>query len=416
MFPSTFVRYLILIPFIALLFAGFAVPSDGSHGILSIKSLAYLSTIVSLCFYLLIRRSFNFEQWKLLCFLLGSAAFFGVWAIIGILYSETSPVVILEQFKIFWLTVSVAIISIYYVSDRVISFQSLLKTVISINFIYSLVKVLVVTLHAFKIIELWKYVEIYGIRYMSMDIFDSSLARFQTSIDIVTPFLLFFFLQSKDLGIKWSKLFQIIYPIVTLGAVFLSFSRFLIFVTILSFMLHAFTLKMNKLLVIIPIAIAAIIYSFSLIGFENVYKVIEKRFFSSDSFFSDQTRTYQINYLTKEFLEYPIFGKGLGGYVKDEVRDPILPYSYEVQWAATLMQFGMAGLLLILFPLYLIGKSLLDSPLNKHKVAFFILFLSWLASGFTNPFLLSLASGIIYSLFYLTGKVLSHEKSLARPC
>ena len=82
------------------------------------------------------------------------------------------------------------------------------------------------------------------------------------------------------------------------------------------------------------------ILALAVIGPDNVAEMIEKRFFSNETAVSDQTRIIQIKALMREYDQFPLLGKGLGGYTKESIRDEKLMHSYEVQWAAFLMQFG----------------------------------------------------------------------------
>lgn len=401
--PSPALRRCFAFPFFLLLIAGLSVPSDGSHSALNIKSLTFGATTVSLMAYVLMVKKISLYQWKVICFLLCSIIFLMTWSMIG-LYNQTPEHSIMEQAKVLWLTVSLVGMSAYVVSEGLMSFKSFLKTILFTNFAYSVLKIIFVILHLLGIVNLWSLMETLGIRFMSMDIY-GALPRFQTSIDIVTPFLLFFFLQAPRFEIVWSRTFKTVYLTVTLLAIFLSFSRFLTFIAIVSLVLHTLTLSSGKLLRILPLFLVGVGLFVSWIGIDNIYFVFERRFLSSDTFQSDQVRSYQIQALMNEFSKYPILGKGLGGFADESIRDPALPYSYEVQWAASLMQFGIVGLTILLIPLGIITSKILWRPLTKEKIALFVLFFGWLAAGFTNPFLLSLASGIIYSLFLLTGKM-----------
>ena len=141
--------------------------------------------------------------------------------------------------------------------------------------------------------------------------------------------------------------------------------------------------------------------------------MIERRVFSSENFKSDDTRSLQIQSLLLEHEQYSFIGKGMGAYAEDNIRDPVLLHSYEVQWMAFLMQFGLIGLILLGIPLGFIVYGFVHAPITRVKCAFLCLFLLWLLSGFTNPFLISLTSGIIYAVFFLSGKKLS-ETVLAR--
>jgi hypothetical protein len=134
-------------------------------------------------------------------------------------------------------------------------------------------------------------------------------------------------------------------------------------------------------------------------GPSRVYKVIELRFFSEQSSKSDETRNSQVKSLIKEFEEVPFLGKGLGGHTEEGIRDNKLKHSYEVQWVAFLMQFGIIGISLIISALLLILWPMASPPFTVEKGSLLCMFLLWVLAGFTNPFLISLTSGLIYAIF-----------------
>jgi O-antigen ligase len=141
------------------------------------------------------------------------------------------------------------------------------------------------------------------------------------------------------------------------------------------------------------------------IGPETVEKIIERRLFSQENTSSDETRTLQAQALMEQFDEAPFLGAGIGGYAQGLVREPTVKHLYEVQWIAFLMQFGVIGIVLLLIPLGLIALRLVMGSFSRVRCSFLGLFLLWIFSGFTNPFLISLASGTMYALFYLCGEV-----------
>lgn len=399
---SSPIRSLLLLPFFILVISGLLIPSDGSHGMLNIKSLAFIASTLGAISYAFTTQKFNLQQFRLFIFFLFSLLFLTCWFVVAILKDEFLMGNSVDQLKIFILTISVVVISNYYIAEGLISFKTLLKTLLLTNFLYSLIKVSLVFLHLLGVVDLWAFLYATGIRFMSMNIL-GSVPRMQTSIDISTPFLLFFFLQSSRYDIQWKKWFKVLFIAVSLVAVFLSFSRYLIAIAFLSIILHILTLRLKTIISTTAILIFCSFISVCLIGPNNVYAVIERRFLAKDIDLSDNTRVVQINALFADFLEYPILGKGLGGYSKESIRDSTILHSYEVQWVAFLMQFGLFGIVLLLAAVGIIAFKILTPPVTRPNTALFVLFICWLLSGFTNPFLISLTSGILYSVFLLSG-------------
>jgi hypothetical protein len=104
--------------------------------------------------------------------------------------------------------------------------------------------------------------------------------------------------------------------------------------------------------------------------------------------------------ILNELGDYPMFGKGVGGYVRDYVRDERLPFQYEVQWAGLLLQFGVLGLTLVTGYMLAVARDLRASREGYYVL---LLYLLWLGSGFFNPYLSALSSSAVYGLFVAAG-------------
>lgn len=403
-------RWAYLLPYFLLLIVGLSVPSDGGHGLFSIKSLSFLSASFALFLHCLIKQTFPLSQAKMLPFLIFTIVFLLAWLFVGFGNEEQRSSAI-DQFKIFIITVAFVVMSVYLINLKLLSFQTLLKTAILTNFAYGCFKITLIILHFLGFINIFSMAERVGTRLISMAII-GPLFRFQLSIDIVTPFLLFMFLQSKHFGINWGKNFKKFYLVITVLSVMLSFSRFLLGAAGVAICLHVWTLGISHTVRFILWLIALFFAVVLVFGPENVYKVFEQRFLSEENTVSDSARHEQIQALLEEHEQHVFLGKGLGGYAPAMLRDLTILHSYEVQWVAFLMQFGLVGLTLLLLPLVIIAGNILSYPWTQEKLALFTMFLIWLFSGFTNPFLISLASGIMYTLFYLAGRELARKKPL----
>ena len=395
--------------FLALLFVGLFLPSDGNHGMFAPKSLAFLFAAFFFLLYLLTRMQLKASQARGALITTVFVLFLSVWYLVGI---DQDPLVKsgqLDQFKVFLTTLFPAFAGWYFVSEKLISYSKMLRTIIFTNFAYNILKTALMVMHVAGIINVWTVMNRTGFRFMSMHIL-GDIGRIQTSVDIVTPFLMYFVLQSDSLGLKLSNRFKWIYGISALASVFLSFSRFLIFAFFLSIVFHICTLPFFKQLKIWILAGLLTIAGIGAIGPDTVIQVVEKRFFSTDNTASDATRKDQISAMMRACDESPILGKGLGGYTTECIRDHELPHAYEVQWVAFLMQFGLIGLPFLLTPLCLIAWNFITIPITRAKIGYLLLFGLWLFSGFTNPFLISLTSGIIYMIFLITGERLTNHK------
>lgn len=407
--------YLFLFPYFSMLFVGLMMPSDGNHGLLAPKSLSFITSFSFLFGYFLLKRRLSYDQVNLMCSIGALVVGLLFWLFIGFLDHSLDFSVSLDQFKIFLITIFFVLMTLYIVSESFVTEEKVIKMMIYANLFYSLMKLILISMHLLQWINLFAFMESIDMRFMSMEM-ASGLSRFQTSVDIVTPFFIFFVLQSERLKLNLSRSFKICYIVISCFSILFSFSRFLMGVGVLSGILYGLTLNRKGVIKGLILSLFGFIFLVLMIGVENFIYMVEKRFFSLENYHSDLTRTIQINALVEKFFEAPFFGAGLGGYVKDLVRDGGILHSYEVQWIAFLMQFGVIGLLFLLIPLLTIMYQFLSWPLTFVRCSFMSLFIIWLLSGFTNPFLISLASGIIYSLFLLSASILNRkteEKPLA---
>lgn len=388
--------------FLVMIAAAFMVPADGNHGVLSIKGLSILCCISGTLWYVFIKQRMTIYHVQLLLFFMLVLLLLMIWMVIGLWYDRTPLAAQIDQFKIFILTFSIPLMTLYLINERIISTSFVYTSVILANFAYVVLKIVFVSLHLLGIIDLWSILETLEIRYMRMSIY-GGLERIQTSMDIATPFIIFFVLQSHPLRVRLSKGFKTIYLAASLLSTFLSFSRYLIFVYVISCFLYWFTLTPRRSLQIAVAMFSLATAAYTIMGQEAVAKIVERRIFSRDNYHSDEVRLAQIEALLNEFKNHPWLGNGIGSYAHENIRDKHVLHLYEVQWVAFLMQFGIIGLTLLLIPIAIIAVRLVFPICSRVNVSFLALFMVWILSGFTNPFLISLTSGIIYTLFYLKG-------------
>lgn len=402
-------RIVILTVFILLVFCGLIIPSDGNHGILNPKSLTFILTGFFICLHFFLSKKIPIVQIKIINICIFFFAFLLIWLIIAVINNVDDLTGSIDQLKLFIITFLTVIFSVYLINNRFIKEQTIIKAAIYLNFSYSFCKILVVMLHVLGILNIFELLSTLGFRFMSTFIY-KDLIRMQTSVDIVTSYLIFFVLNSNVLNLNFTKKFKWLYITISVFSVLLSFSRYLIFCCVIAILLYWLTISIYDKIKSFIILLFFILLSISILGVEPFVKSFESR--SMGNYESDLTRVNQTKALMQEFEKTPLFGKGLGGYVNDQVRDEKNQHSYEVQWVAFLMQFGILGTTLLVLCFALIGYQYLCPPITLEKVSFFLIWLLWVLSGFTNPFLISLTSGVLYSLFYLAGRILNNNKKL----
>lgn len=392
-----------------MIFVGLLLPSDGNHSIFAPKSLAFLGSI--LFFTISIATSkMSLSQLKMWVFTSLQISFLTLWLFLGLMENVTYETAPFDQFKIFLITISFVIMTLYAIDASLVKAETLIKTMIFVNLTYSLGKLTLILLHLLDFLDMFDLMEKLGMRFMSMEM-TSGFSRFQTSVDIVTPFFILFVLQSDKLNLCFNGKFKCFYCLISIIAIAFSFSRFLMAVAACSFVLYWFTLNKKGFLKGLMLFSALFLAFVYIIGVENFLNIVERRFFSYENFSSDLTRTQQIDALMEQFFKNPYLGMGLGGHVKDFIRDTSIVHSYEVQWIAFLMQFGIFGMIFLLVPIVFICSQFLKT-ITRVNLSFLGLFLIWLLSGFTNPFLISLASGIMYAIFLLAAQILAEKSGL----
>jgi hypothetical protein len=210
------------------------------------------------------------------------------------------------------------------------------------------------------------------------------LQRLQFPSDIIAPFLIACYVGGK----KKIKDGILLFCIATV--VFLSFSRFLIVFYLLCTLLRAFWIKKVDFITVLNVVVSG---AFVIVFFESILS----RFASVDTAASDQVRVDQIHYLKVAIKSFPLLGTGIGSEAHDYLRNDKTPYLYEAQWYATTMQMGFIGVFWYVLNLLLAVYV----PLRKNYIAFTTVFLVWVFSGFTNPYLTGLGSAFGLTILLL---------------
>ncbi|MCB1119221.1 MAG: hypothetical protein KDK65_04600, partial [Chlamydiia bacterium] len=280
-----------------MLLAGVVIPSDGDHGFFHVKSLLF--SIASLFWLLSLweRQAFNLFQWKLLTFFFSSVLFLMLWCCVGLFWDETQLESIFGQVKVIAVTFLFVVMTLDYAQEEFFDVSTYLRVVLIGNLFYSLTKVSLVFGHFLGFFDVLDVLDLMGLRYMSMDIM-GSMIRMQTSVDLLTPFLFLFVLQAPHLS-KWLRFSWFG---VSVLACALSFSRLFLFIMVVSFLMTSWRRCLVSCCVLL-----------CLLVFEPVREAISNRYYGVETAYSDEVRTQQIAALKKEFDQYPIFGKGMGG-------------------------------------------------------------------------------------------------------
>lgn len=337
------------------------------------------------------------------------AAFFlflAFWATLSLLRNTTSIELILLEFKDFASLWLIMCVFACFFQKKVLTCQFYVQTVIRAAVLLSILKLLLIfgtffyqsggsNFSEFGALAKWG-----GIRYISYPM-SATIYRVQFGPDIIIPFLIFILFNAEKTGIAFKKIELYSYPVFFLLSVFFVYSRYIYFLTLLVYLFSIIANRKNLLHITLVsgFSVAAIL---GLTG-GGAYQIVENRSlpYSAENRYSAIGRETQIKPLLSEFYSHPILGKGLGSYVPGVVRDERLKYTYEVQILAMLMKFGVLGMIILcFFMIALYSRPILASAAVRVDLPLLSLFFFWLLSGFTNPYLVSSYSAVIFILFY----------------
>ena len=149
----------------------------------------------------------------------------------------------------------------------------------------------------------------------------------------------------------------------------------------------------------------------------QINSLFSTRFSGKQVEFSDNTRKEQKSYLVVGIDSHPLFGNGLGSYIKKYIRSNTLPYSYELEYLSFIYQFGIIGfgaifLSLILIFWQLIFRVRIRKEVSKPVVVMLLInFVFWLIRPILNPYFLSSSSGMTISFMILVAKYYSVKET-----
>jgi hypothetical protein len=205
---------------------------------------------------------------------------------------------------------------------------------------------------------------------------------------------MFGMLYYKNAYIDINPLARVLYFVFGSFAVFTAFSRYLFM--IYPFVIFSWFVSIKGIKKYIAVIAVIVCFIFAFDWINNVY---EERFGSEISYNSDESRKEQMYYLTEAWGEVPLIGGGFGYHSNQLIRSESIPYTYELQIVSFLMKFGILGMTyLCMFCALLIGMMVKYLPL-KQGLLTIPMFVAFIVSGFTNQYLVSSASAVIYILF-----------------
>lgn len=97
-------------------------------------------------------------------------------------------------------------------------------------------------------------------------------------------------------------------------------------------------------------------------------------------------RMKQFYSLMDDFFRHPIFGNGLG-FVSKMVRDPAMPWAYELTYVKLLASFGIVGFFVYGIILFMLTINLIKKDKTKEIIPFIFSTIIMLIANFSNPYL-----------------------------
>lgn len=310
------------------------------------------------------------------------------------------------------LTHLVAIISVllivfsvqYSIKNKYLNNKSYLIFVVIVFSIYSFGKVLVAVLFLLNIvnsIELLMVIEnVFG--YQGISLSNNVATRINFPIDFLAPGIIFFTINLKSFDVKISKTIKFSILVFAFLSVIVSYSRYLWAISAVSFLisllctLHKGKILITKKFLINSVGALAFFVTISFIGFDTVIQFVENRYTGNYADESDSFRVLMSNALYPMFYSNPFFGNGLGAYSSELIRFDDIRWNYELEWLASLMQFGLFGMLNVLVVFVAVIVQI-NKKIRLVSLGITCLLILFLSVGFFNCFLLTSSSGVIFS-------------------
>jgi hypothetical protein len=311
-------------------------------------------------------------------------------------------------------TIAIAVIALSASSQKWVSTEDIIAYGVIGALIFSMIKNSVAILMATGAISFYDglnfYIHNFNAKFVSSEIF-GGLVRVNFIIyDFFVLLALSVCLLFPDLTRKLPRSIRLIFIASALACILFAFSRYLFFVAGVV-LAYSFAFRFTA----IPrLAFIAICLPLIATQAEWISGAFEQRFVDQQNIESDEKRQDQTSALLEYWSLAPVIGHGLGSYAPTHVRDPRVPYSYEVQWAGFLLKTGIAGVSLMLC----LAIAVIFHIVHKNKPADYLpllaLFIFFLLGGLTNQYLVTSGSGVYYlTIFCAASKLKSFNEKHA---
>lgn len=396
----------------SLVFFSLALPSGNFAGI-PFKYVAYSSCLLFFVFGW-IRGSYTVDR-RLISLFVAVSAFVAFYILLGSIESATPfGFVLMEGVGVFS-AITIVIILMAIRAAGAVREEDLILYAFYGAFVFAIWKVAVVLLLVSGAVS---YPDVYlffiqyvGYRPVTSGIY-GGLVRFNLIIyDFVVAFFLFLVPAFPRIFKRVPLYFRVAFVFVGLACLVFAFSR-LLFGIVALLWCYVFVFKaatIRKIVIGLIVAATVVVASPWLSG------VLEQRYQAAGSSRSDEIRVNQISALLDTWSHAPLIGGGFGYYSKSLIRDPSVPFSYEVQWVGFLAKLGILGVTFLLGLVGLLFFVILGvGRTPDHFVLAFVL-AAFVLGGFTNQYLVSSASGIFYTVQLIVSAMLRRRADCERP-
>jgi len=406
------------ITFIILIYASILLPSGSIFGV-NVKTITAILLIGIVLFLFIGNNLFTFKDIFLLFLFLIFIIFYSTLSLVyGYSYAP-----ILSQFSAILATIIPMWVGSLIIRRGYLGLSQSIKVLITIALIHATIKLISFGLITSGVISLADYTaaesEIFGVLPISLEV--DNFVRLNVPSDFVFPIVLMLCMIS-DMGLLRKYLSMTI----ILLAVIVTYSRYLwLYAALVLFAYYCSTLLKNltmsdtqkkvginvfKLLLILLSMAFCITIIFVLLtknnsGDDLITSFIKERYTGDNASASDYTRTLMYTWLSTAVLERPMLGSGLGSYILQYTRFDDTPWNYELQWLALTMNFGVFGIIYILFQLVIYYKNIISSffriDLFDKIFVWNVGMILWLSVGFFNCFLITSSAGVVFWGFWL---------------
>ena len=344
-----------------------------ASSLITVKFFLFFITVYVFAIWILLRRNIVFDKFFLIGWLILSFIFITSFlqTVIYGDYISTGVRFVLNVFAI------LILIFIYYISikNNIIILSDINNSILASAIVYSILKIIILLAifmgYAGEIKHFIKdiiYKDYYAFKRLNLG--NDSVILF--SLLLTLPF-------RKSLSL-YLVLVIILFILTT------SFTKYLLISTIISLLAFAVSYKRS-----IKTAFVVLLFIFVFLANPHIFDIYIQRFIEYSSY---EDKFYQVKlFLSFVLSSMPVFliGTGAGSYIDWFIKNPRLPFVYEVQWLSLIYQLGILRICIVIFLLILSFYKLYK--VNKYISFVFSL---WIFASFTNPYLLITVSFVIY--------------------